>query len=63
MEPRCKVCQLRIADPRFYKKLFSEERSLRELQKMARDNGYDISYSSFRRHVIGGERHNGSQEI
>lgn len=57
LEARCKVCQLRILDPDFYDELFSKNRSLREFQKMARDKNYDISYSSFRRHIMGGRRH------
>jgi len=57
LEPRCRVCQLKLSDPELYKELFKEERSLRELQKLARERGHDVSYSSFRRHIIGGDRH------
>ena len=64
MEPRCRVCKLKESDPEFYKLLFSEERSLREYQKIVRqkfketqDELYNISYSSFRRHILAGEKH------
>ena len=72
MESRCRICQLRYMDPKFYEFLFSTERSLREYQRIARKQwkkgeeefekkwgveGYFISYSSFRRHLKAGERH------
>lgn len=64
LEPRCKVCQLREFDPEFYQFLFSKPRSLRELQKEVRkkfeetkNDIYYISYSSFRRHILAGEKH------
>lgn len=64
MEPRCKVCQLKEIDPTFHDELFKEKKSLRQLQRMARqkfketnDESYNLSYSSFRRHIIAGEKH------
>lgn len=67
MEPRCKICQLRIIDPGFYeelRKLWENKESLRNLAKEAKkkfektnDYAYDISYSSFRRHIIAGDKH------
>jgi hypothetical protein len=63
-EPRCKVCNLRDLDEAFYIELFKEKRSLREYQKMAKqkydetkNEVYILSYSSFRRHILAGERH------
>jgi hypothetical protein len=64
MEPRCKVCQLKEIDPAFHDELFKEKKSLRQLQRMTRqkykETGneiYNLSYSSFRRHMIAGEKH------
>ena len=64
MEPRCKVCQLKDLDPEFHDALFREKKSLRQLQRMARqkyqetnNEAYNLSYSSFRRHIIAGEKH------
>lgn len=64
LEPRCKVCKLREFDPEFYDFLFSKQRSLREFQKEVRkkmketnNDIYNISYSSFRRHILAGEKH------
>ena len=63
-EPRCKVCQLKELDPEFYEELFKEKRSLRQYQRMVRqkyqethNEVYNLSYSSFRRHIIAGEKH------
>lgn len=63
-ESRCKVCQLRDLDEAFYNELFKEKRSLRQLQRMARqkyeetkNEVYILSYSSFNRHIKAGERH------
>ena len=60
MEKRCKVCHLREDDPELYEELFSGKYSLRQQQKMARDKGWNISYSSFRRHIVAGMRHDDS---